>query len=128
MARMRKAVAALALPGALAAAGGPAAPPNDLEHNRRRQTELIAFNPRYVQMKAERTAKVRALTEEVARREAAREDTTCSHDILFELRLQLFPPAVFAAIDRRIRDVEATLADPKREALAEKQNPEDGSF
>jgi hypothetical protein len=113
---------------ACAAASGAGAPANDVEHNKRREQEFVAFNPRYVELKAERTATVRALSEKVKQREAARVSTACSHDILFELKMRLFLSADFAAIDRRIRELEETLRNPEREALAERQDPQDGSF
>jgi hypothetical protein len=105
-----------------------AAPANDLEHNARRQQEFVAFNPRYAELKSGRVARLRTLAEKVVQREAARQSTACSHQILFELKLMTFFSADFEAIDGRIRDLEGVLAHPEREAAAEKQNPDDGSW
>jgi len=126
--RTQKAFAALVLSCAITAAVFAVTPPNDVEHNACRQQEFVAFNPRYKEMKAERAAAVRALAEEVERREAAREPTACSHQILFELKLMMYFSADFTAIDRRIHDLQTTLDHPEREALAEKQDPEDGHW
>jgi hypothetical protein len=126
---MQKIVGALALLWAITAATALAgAFENDIEHNARRQQEFVAFDPRYRELKAKRAAAVRALADKVNRREVARESTACSHQILFELKLLIYMSADFKAIDRRIHDLQTTLEHPEREALAERQNPEDGSW
>ncbi len=103
-------------------------PENDIEHNARRQQEFTKFNPRFPELKAERVAILRKLTAEVEQREAARQSTACSHQILWELKLLNGMSADFRAIDARIRDLQSTLAHPEREASAQVQNPEDGSW
>lgn len=127
---MKKALAALALLCAVAQASPDAAvaPENDIEHNARREQEFTAYNPRYKELKAERVAVVRKLTAKVEEREAARQSTLCSHQILWELKLLTHLTADFAAIDRRIRDLQSAIDHPEREASAGEQNPADGSF
>ncbi len=126
---MQKALVTLTLSLAITATSAFAgALENDIEHNARREREFVAFNPRYRELKAERIAMLHALDERVERREAARESTACSHQILFELKLLIYFSADFQAIDRRIQDLQTTLDHPEREALAKRQNPEDGSW
>jgi hypothetical protein len=126
---MKNALAALSLSCVFAAAPAfSGTPENDIEHNARKQQELVAFNPHYQELRAERVALLRALAQRVEQREAARESTACSHQILFELKLLTYFSADFDAIDGRIRDLQTVLAHPEREASAEKQNPEDGSW
>lgn len=118
---------------ALLCAGAPAAPwsgapENDIEHNARLQQEFTLFNPRFQELKAERVAILRTLAAKVEEREAARQSTACSHQILWELKLLVGLSADFRAIDRRIQDLQISLSHPEREASAEVQNPEDGSW
>jgi hypothetical protein len=118
---------------ALLCAGAPAAPwsgapENDIEHNARLQQEFTLFNPRFQELKAERVAILRTLAAKVEEREAARQSTACSHQILWELKLLVGLSADFRAIDRRIQDLQTSLSHPEREASAEVQNPEDGSW
>jgi hypothetical protein len=127
---MTKALPTLVLLCAAAAAAPamPGAPENDIEHNARREREFVAFNPRFKELKAERSAVVRALAARVEEREAARQSTLCSHQILWELKLMTYMTADFTAIDRRIRDLRSSLDHPEREDSAAAQNPEDGSY
>jgi hypothetical protein len=120
--------AAALLSAAALAASFPAPPANDVEHNARRQQEFAKFNPRYAELKAVRVIRLRELAAEVARLEAARQSTACSHQILWELKLQINFTADFNAIDARLRDLESTLAHPERERNVETQNLEDGSW
>jgi hypothetical protein len=124
-----KAMSAAALLSAAALASSfPAAPPNDVEHTARRQQEFARFDPKYEERKSARVERLRALAAEVNKREAARQSTACSHQILWELKLLIATTAGFGAIDARIRDLEASLAHPEREGIAGKQNAEDGSW
>jgi hypothetical protein len=127
---MRKAWAALALVCALrAGAAGVSAPPeNDVEHNARREQEFAAFDPHFQERKAERVAVLRELAGRVQERENTRQNTTCAHQILWELKLAIGFSADFTAIDRRIRDLRAILEHPEREIAGDRQNPEDGSW
>jgi len=120
----------LAAVAAMVACGLAAAsvPLNDVEHNQRRAQEFAAFNPRYEELKAQRLATIRTLAARVEEREKARQSTLCSHQILGELKLLSYMTADFQTMDRRIRDLEFTLAHPEREAAAARQNPKDGSW
>ena len=104
------------------------APENDIEHNARREEEFVAYNPRYKELKAQRVADLKALAAKVEEREAARQSTSCSHQILWELKLLTGLTADFAAIDRRILDLRSTLDHPEREASADRQDSSDGSW
>ena len=104
------------------------APQNDAEHNTLREQEFATFNPRFKELKAERIALLRTLNAVAEERETARQSTLCSHQILWELKLMIYLTADFTAIDRRIRDLRSSLDHPEREASADAQNPEDGSF
>jgi hypothetical protein len=124
-----KALAAgMVLSAAALAASFSAVPPNDVEHNARRQQEFAKFNPRFEELKAARVERLRTLAAEVNRREAAQRNTACSHQILWELKLLIELTADFGAIDARIRDLESSLAHPEREGIAETQNAQDGSW
>ena len=127
---MKNALFALAFlaASAWAAPADSRAPVNDVEHNLRREQEFTTFNPRYRELKAERVATLKSLAAKVEAREAARQSTLCSHQILWELKLMIHLTAVFSAIDRRIRDLSESLDHPEREAAAAAQNPEDGSY
>ena len=121
-------MAAVLVSAAAAGALLAAAPANDVEHNARRLEEFTRFNPQYQAMKAARVERLRALAAEVRKREAARQKTACSYQILWELKLLVTLTADFDTVDRRLRDLESSLAHPEREGIAETQNPEDGSW
>jgi hypothetical protein len=127
---MNKALAVLAFICATAASSSAIcqAPENDAEHNTRREQEFATFNPRFKELKAERIALLQTLNAAVEQREAALQSTSCSHQILWELKLMIYLTADSTAIDRRIRDLRSSLDHPEREVSADVQNPEDGSF
>src|SRR5260370_4066214 len=79
------AIAAALLSAAAHSAPFAQVPANDAEHNTRRKQEFTQFNPRFESLKADRVKRLRALGAEVARREADRQSTACSHQILWEL-------------------------------------------
>jgi hypothetical protein len=103
-------------------------PQADLEHKAKAEQEFIAFDPRYKEEKAERIAKLRAFYTTVRDREAAKQSTYCSHQILWELKALLVTSADFKLIDQRVADLEASLAHPDDEAAANRQDPQDGSW
>lgn len=103
-------------------------PQADLEHKARTEQEFIAFDPHYKDEKAERIAKLRKLYATVRDREAARQNTYCSHQILWELKALLIQTADFKLVDQRIADLEYSLAHPDDEATANQQDPQDGSW
>ena len=103
-------------------------PQADLEHNARKEQEFIAFDPQYKQDKSNRIARVRALYGKVREREAAGQPTSCSHQILWELKALITQTADFKLLDQRIADLESSLAHPEQEADADKPNPQDGSW
>lgn len=104
------------------------APQSDLEHNARKQQEFLAFDPHYEESKAERIARARVLGKQIREREAAGQNTSCSHQILWEIKALVTQTADFKEVDRRLDDLESNLAHPEREAEAEEQDPEDGSW
>src|SRR5664280_1858376 len=104
------------------------APQSDLEHNARKQKEFLAFDPHYEESKAERIARARVLGKQVHEREAAGQNTSCSHQILWEIKALVTQTANFKEVDRRLNDLESNLAHPEREDGAEEQAPEDGSW
>lgn len=106
----------------------PRAPQVDLEHNGRKEQEFIAFDPRYKEEKADRIAKARTFYATVREREAANQSTSCSHQILWELKALLVQTADFKLIDQRIADLESSLAHPDQETEANRQDPQDGSW
>jgi hypothetical protein len=125
---VKVAIAAALLSAAAHSAPFAEVPANDAEHNTRRKQEFTQFNPRFEALKADRVKRLRALGSEVARREADRQSTACSHQILWELKLLVGTTADFNAIDARIRDLEVSLAHPQRESAAEVQSTVDGSW
>jgi len=104
------------------------APQADLEQKAKTEQEFIAFDPRYKEERAERIAKLRALYATVCDREAANQGTSCSHQILWELKALVMTTADFKIIDQRIADLENSLAHPEQEAAANQQDPRDGSW
>jgi hypothetical protein len=104
------------------------APQADLDQKAKTEREFIAFNPRYKEERAERVAKIRALYATVRDREAARQSTSCSHQILWELKALLMQSADFKLIDQRLADLQFSLDHPDQETVANQQDPEDGSW
>ena len=91
------------------------APQADVEQRAKIEQEFIAFDPHYSEEKAERIAKVRALYATVRGREAANQSTSCSHQILWELKTLVSTTADFKLIDQRVADLENSLAHPDQE-------------
>jgi len=104
------------------------APQADLEQKAKAEQEFTAFDPRYKEEKAERIAKLRTLYATVRDREAANQNTSCSHQILWELKALVTTSADFKLIDQRIADLENGLAHPDQETVANQQDPRDGSW
>ena len=106
----------------------PRARPADLEHNARTEQEYVAFDPHYKESKAERIARTRVLLQRVREREAAGQNTSCSKEILWELKALITQTADFKLIDQRLADLESSLAHPELEGDADDQDPADGSW
>jgi len=106
----------------------PRAPQADLEQKARTEQEFTTFDPHYKEEKAERIAKARAFYAKVREREAAGQSTSCSHQILWELKALIVQSADFKLMDQRLADLEDSLAHPEREAEANTQDPQDGSW
>jgi hypothetical protein len=104
-----------------------AVPPADLEESAKIDREMVAFNPKYVELDRKHKSIVRELERQVLARETAGESTACSHQILTELDWLAGDTADFARADRRIADLTAVLADPAREKMALQQD-KDGSW
>jgi hypothetical protein len=107
--------------------GNAQAPGNDLDRNVIR-ADMAAFNPHYREMMAERRMILAPLVKRIYDQEAQGRKVTCSFQILTETRWLLGYTADFAHIDRRLNDLKESLAHPEREALAEQQDPRDGSW
>ena len=89
----------------------------DLTHNTQIQKEFIQFNPEYIQMKAQRVARIRELHSKVSELEAAGASTTCSHQILWEIKALITQTADFKLLDRRLIDLDSNLAHPIHENI-----------
>ncbi len=103
-------------------------PQSDLEYRARAEQEFIKYDPAYESSRAERVKQARALGKQVFQREAAGQPSECSHQILNEVSWLLGYTADFKAVDRRLKDLQATLSDPKLELAASEQDPADGSW
>ena len=103
-------------------------PQSDLEYRARAKQEFTKYDPAYESSRAERVKQARVLGKQVFQREAAGQPSECSHQILNEISWLLGYTADFKAVDRRLKDLQATLADPKLEHAATEQDPADGSW
>jgi hypothetical protein len=103
-------------------------PEVDVEHKARIEQEFTAFDPHYAEEKATRIQKARAYYATVRQREAANQSTSCSHQILWELKALLTQTADFKLIDQRLADLDFSLAHPDNESAAGQQDPTDGSW
>jgi hypothetical protein len=103
-------------------------PRADYEINQRKEQQFVAFDPHYVEEKAERLVRTRALGQQVIAREAAGQNVELSYQILFEIVWRLTQTADFKRLDQRLDDLQASLAHSEHEAEAEKQDPADGSW
>jgi hypothetical protein len=100
----------------------------DTNYHKFREQQFVAFNPRYELLRAERIRRARALGRRVFEQEAEGRDTACAHQILMEAAWLISNTADFARIDRRLDDLQDTLAHPQSESLGRQQNPADGSW
>ncbi|HTS18975.1 MAG TPA: hypothetical protein VMP11_15485 [Verrucomicrobiae bacterium] len=103
-------------------------PQADVDQKAKTEQEFTAFNPHYREEKAERIAKLRKLYATVVSREASNQSTSCSHQILWELKALLIETADFKVVDQRIADLETSLGHPDQEIAANQQDPQDGSW
>ncbi len=103
-------------------------PQSDLEYRARAKQEFTVYDPAYESSRAERVKQARALGKQVFQREAAGQPSECSHQILNEISWLLGYTANFEAVDHRLKDLQATLSDPKLELAASEQDPADGSW
>jgi hypothetical protein len=103
-------------------------PQSDINHNKLTQQEFIQYNPDFVQMKAERIARIKTVFAKVNENEAAGYKTNCSHQILWEIKALIMQTADFRLIDKRIADLDSSLAHPEKEALALKQDSVKGNW
>jgi hypothetical protein len=103
-------------------------PPSDVDANARTEQDFLAFDPHYKEEKAQRAERARALARQVFEKEAAGQNTACSHQILFEAGSLLLSSADFKLLDRRLDDLEASLTHPEIQAKPESPDPSDGSW
>ncbi len=103
-------------------------PANDLDHRAKIRADMIAYNPHYEQLIAERKKKLNVLAQQVFEREAQGQKMTCPHQILIETRWLMGYTADFSRLDQRLSDLKKSLAHPERESLAKQQDASDGSW
>ncbi len=103
-------------------------PQSDLEYRSRARQEFTVYDPAYEASRATRVQQAQALGKRVFQREAAGQPSECSHQILNEVAWLLGYTANFKAVDRRLKDLENTLAHPQLELAAAEQDPADGSW
>jgi hypothetical protein len=72
--------------------------------------------------------RISALRVRVETREAAGQDTLCSHQILSEIGWLAGSSMDLDKLDKRLDDLEKVLAHPEREATAAHQDPSDGGW
>ena len=101
---------------------------SDINHNIRTLQEFIQYNPDFVQMKAQRVARIRTLHARVTEKEASGYNTFCSHEILWEIKALIMQTADFRIIDKRLADLDSSLVHPEKEALAKMQDSVNGSW
>jgi hypothetical protein len=90
--------------------------------------EFLAFDPHYLESRARRSERARALGKQVITRERAGRDVRLSHQILSEVIWLLSATADFGRIDRRLDELQASLDHPEREGDGHAQDPDDGSW
>jgi hypothetical protein len=103
-------------------------PRADFEINQRKEQQFVAFDPHYVEEKAERVARTRVLGQQVIVREATGQNVELSYQILSEIVWRLTQTADFKRLDQRLDDLQASLDHPEHEVKAEQQDPTDGSW
>lgn len=125
--KMRWLLTTIVMTGVIGA-GYAQAPKADLERSEMIRADMVAYNPHYREMVAPRRKELNALIDEVNRREGEGKVVTCSHQIALETRWLLGYTADFARVDRRLLDLKESLAHPEKEALANQEDPNDGSW
>lgn len=108
--------------------GSAQAPVNDLHRNAEIRSDMAAFDPHYKELMAKRRLTLMRLEKRVYEQEAQDRKVICSHQILTETRWLMGYTADFKRIDQRLDDLKESLAHPEREALAEQEDPRDGSW
>jgi hypothetical protein len=103
-------------------------PSTDQNLNSKIRADMAVFNPRYRELLAPRKQQLALLAHRVFEMEAQGRKVTCSHQILTEARWYMGYTADFGRMDQRLDDLRESLAHPEREALAEQQDPRDGSW
>ena len=115
-----------------AALGSAQIPPGDIGAENTRRSELLAYvarnTPDYKERLERIVPRLRALAERVKAREAAGQNTSCSHQILTESATLSSSVTDLAALERRLDELERVLAHPEEEARADRQDPADGSW
>ena len=104
------------------------APPDDLNDDAQIRADMVGFNPHYHELMAQRRNILGPLAAQVTEREAAGQKVTCSHQILIETRWLMGYTTDFGRIDQHLDSLKDSLAHPEREALAEQEDPHDGTW
>lgn len=108
--------------------GSAQAPANDLHRNTNIRADMAVFDPHYKALMAQRRLTLIPLEKRVSEEEAQGRKVTCSYQILTETRWLMGYTADFRRIDKRLDDLKESLAHPEKEALAELEDPKDGSW
>jgi hypothetical protein len=91
-------------------------------------TYLVSMAPDVRERYFRQRARIPVLRAQIATREAAGQNTTCSHQILTEVSWLAGSVMDPARIEKRLDDLASVLARPEEEAKAEQQDPFDGSW
>ncbi len=115
-----------------AASGFAQIPPSDIGAEATRRAELLAYvarhTPDYKLRYARIVPRLRQLADRVLAREAAGQNTSCSHQILTESSTLSSATTDLGALERRLDELERVLAHPEEESKADRQDPADGSW
>jgi hypothetical protein len=103
-------------------------PSSDFDRKAMIRADMVAFNPNYRQLIAQRRPILELLAKRVYTQEAEGHKVTCSYEILTETRWLMGYTADFSRIDQDLTALKESLAHPEREALAEEEDPKDGSW
>jgi hypothetical protein len=105
-----------------------AAPLATLDFAHLRQQAFASYNPKYLEMRAERALRAASLGRLVSEMEAKSQNIDCAHQILTETKWLLGDTADFKRIDQRLDALENVLDHPDLESTATEQDPKDGSW
>ncbi len=103
-------------------------PQIDIDYRSYIWQDFERFNPRYRQLRTERTKRVSLLAQKVIDGERQGREVACAHQILMEVKWLIGSTAEFTRIDRRLADLERVLIHPEEGRLSQQQDSTDGSW